>query len=383
MIVDDLPLLELFTRLRQAGLPLGVDEYHLVLRALQIGFGIPDRAALARLCRTLWVKSADDARLFDYYFEQVMAQPITSEAPVQPSTQLSRTPSTAPTAPPDSLPSEKAATAPTTASEVALNGEDEIQVAKAVMHNISSDGEAPYNSQDDDDQLGHLIQTDEYFPVTRREMKQHWRYLRRPIREGSPAELDVEATVNRIGRQGMLLDFVLVPRRINRAELLLLIDQGGSMVPFHTLSRRLAETALRGGRLGRAGIYYFHNCPMEYLYCDSHHLEAVQIQNILDQLYRDRTGVLILSDAGAARGGYSPERVKLTVQFLDGLKRQLRYIAWLNPMRPSRWLGTTAEEIKNYVPMFDISRRGLDEAINVLRGRPSRFVRTLRHENNE
>ncbi|MEH2397326.1 hypothetical protein [Nostoc sp.] len=32
---EELPLLELFTRLREAGLLLGIDEYRLVLKALQ------------------------------------------------------------------------------------------------------------------------------------------------------------------------------------------------------------------------------------------------------------------------------------------------------------------------------------------------------------
>ncbi|MHC5854507.1 hypothetical protein [Nostoc sp.] len=72
----ELPLLYLFTRLRQAGLPLGVNEYQLVLRALQSGFGIPNREALARLCCTLWVKSAEDKLLFNYHFEEVMAEDV-------------------------------------------------------------------------------------------------------------------------------------------------------------------------------------------------------------------------------------------------------------------------------------------------------------------
>ncbi|MEQ9671280.1 hypothetical protein [Coleofasciculus sp. G2-EDA-02] len=37
-------------------------------------------------------------------------------------------------------------------------------------------------------------------------MKQCWRYLRRPVREGIPTELDVEATVAKVGREGILQD---------------------------------------------------------------------------------------------------------------------------------------------------------------------------------
>ncbi|MEO1377107.1 MAG: WD40 repeat domain-containing protein, partial [Cyanobacteria bacterium J06635_10] len=70
----ELPLLELFNRLREAGLPLGVDEYKLVLRALQAGFGIEDKVALANLCCTLWVKTSEEKLLFDYHFERTIAE---------------------------------------------------------------------------------------------------------------------------------------------------------------------------------------------------------------------------------------------------------------------------------------------------------------------
>ena len=227
--------------------------------------------------------------------------------------------------------------------------------------------------EDDGSQNHHFIQKDEYFPITRRQMKQSWRYLRRPTHEGPSVELDVDATINEIGRTGHLLKPVLVPRRQNRFELLLLNDQDGSMVPFHMLSRRLAATALRGGRLGQADIYYFHNCPVEYLYRDTAFVEAELIQNVLHR--RDKyTGVLIFSEAGAARGGLSIDRIKITKKFLHQLKQYTRYMAWLNPMPHSRWSRTTAGRIMELIPMFDISRRGLDNAISVLRGHPTSYT---------
>ncbi|NWF61469.1 MAG: hypothetical protein HXY43_20010 [Fischerella sp.] len=81
--------------------------------------------------------------------------------------------------------------------------------------------------------------------------------------------------------------------------------------------------------------------------------------------------VLIFSDAGAARGGLSLERLELTEKFLNQLKQKARYIAWLNPMAKERWFGTTAGEIAPLVPMFDFSHQGLDGVIDVLRGRGS------------
>jgi hypothetical protein len=149
----------------------------------------------------------------------------------------------------------------------------------------------------------------------------------------------------------------------------LLIDQDGSMVPFHSLSARLVETALRGGRLGKVEAYYFHNCPVDYLYHDPMHQESEPIEDVLKGFHRDRTAVLIFSDAGAARGGLSLERADLTATFLQQLKAQVRYIAWLNPMPQQRWATSTAREIALHVPMFEATRQGLDDAIDALRGR--------------
>ncbi len=459
----ELPLLELFTRLREAGLLLGIDEYQLVLQALQAGFGISDRVALKRLCQTLWIKSAEEKRLFEYHFEQAMGcegvistfatpselrkiYPITyyliqgilvvgmilgvtssSKEQTQKNIVL-QNPSVTPTiigtqtATRISTPTQKpqpntkptiigtqTATLISTSTQtpqsntnrnqpnlifwmplvIGLSGgvivwwvatqkaeqskekqkpgfldEDEVQIAQAVLQPITINEDIPES---------RFILIGEYFPVTERQMKQIWRYLRRPVREGAPTVLDVEATVNLIGRQGILLKPVLVPRRVNKAELLLLIDRDGSMVPFGALSLRLAETALRGGLLGKAGIYYFHNCPIEYLYHDSDLLEAELVPHVITNVCSDRTAVLIFSDAGAARGGYSEERYELTKKFLAQIKQRVRYIAWLNPMPRKRWANTTAADITRLVPMFEVSRRGLQDAIGVLRGRPTNF----------
>lgn len=487
MDVNDLPLLELFTRLREAGLPLGIDEYKLVLRAIQGGFGISNKEALQRLCQTLWVKSDEEKLLFEYHFEQLIGidtatantetvdtspqqrkvnkiinylalvgalitvfmvfsptsslttslassiipiisrffnnqsatpskeQPIqtneitpetttetensrvnqnqnqeTQNIPNQNSqinwvnllqislsigiflllgisqsafifklyilvTQLYQRRFGNDKIQPTSVTNNSDSIHPTKLTQVI---EDEIQVAQAVLQVTSRN---------------LFILTSEYFPVTERQMKQSWRSFRRSVREGAATEFDIEATVNQIGRQGLLLQPVLIPPRVNRAKILLLIDQDGSMVPFHALSNRLAETALRGGRLGKAGTYYFHNCPIDYLYQDPYHQQAVLISHIVTCICSENTGVLIFSDAGAARGGFSEERYNLTKAFLEKLQQRVRYISWLNPMPKKRWSGTTAGEISHLIPMFEISPQGVQAAIGVLRGYPSNF----------
>lgn len=433
MKMDELPLLELFMRLREAGFPLGIDEYNLLLRALQAGFGISDCDALARLCCNLWVKSDEQKRLFDYHFEQVIGNvPSESSVTLEPELSSEELPEISSidsqmevqegedelresisenldnpidvevyneserTAVIDlfidiweqakqepefadikkfsrdldlrellNLELEEDTTTLTldSTAKLTLEVEDEVQVAKSLLQSTGKDEEVSESS---------FILTSEYFPVTKRQMKQCWRFLRRPIREGPPVELDVEATVKRVGREGVMLSPVLVPRRVNRTELLLLIDYGGSMVPFHALSRRLAETAVRGGRLGKTDIHYFHNCPVEYVYPAPHSPAAKRIGDMLEGMRSDRAAILIFSDAGAARGGWSQERIELTKEFLEEVRKKVRYVAWLNPMSRQRWRGTSAEEVEKLVPMFEMTRRGLQAGINFLRGRTAR-----------
>ena len=359
---EELPLLKLFTQLREAGLPLGINEYRLILTALQEGFGTTDQEALAELCRTLWVKSQDEEHLFNYHFQQV----ITESYPVKPfvGKEEEKTSSRVQEAVEsnDNYSLDLLNTTPTTVpvSSELMEVQDEMQVAEAVQITTQNNEEITVN---------RFTETDEYFPVTRRQMKQSWRHLRRMVRQGLPTELDIEATIEQVVRQGVLLEPVLMPSRVNRTELLLLIDHKGSMVPFHALSQRLAQTALRGGRLGKASIYYFHNCPTKYYYHDQTRQKAESVTDFLAQLRPERSAVLIFSDGGAARGGFSLERLELTQKFLDQLKQRSRYIAWLNPMATERWFGTTAGEIACLVPMFEVSRQGFDGAIDVLRGR--------------
>ncbi len=610
MKVNQLPLLELFIKLCQAGLPLGIDEYQLVLRALQGGFGIPDREALARLCYALWIKSPNEKLILDDYFDQVIpekynffeeidlvekatedyqqeanientkteeiiqpsnqntsnqplgntqvrrfilniAQRVTTSISINsairlaafagaalliglalkqisqnkstviaqpwpteifsPSPTISPIPSVQPqpstkgnlsSSPGSSNVGQSSTTSPNSAQQSTENNSSTANITPSLtqtsptfanssspsrqltetnLHqptqsdtstqtsidsqinstvtsspipqsssstNSNSDnlqwlfniGEflVQYSSiylileliilvifmilyiirqrlekdelltpvmknlpqenlprvtsdaaivQATEDELqfaqtikqaleesrksfeGNLFRTTQYFPITQRQMKQGWRYLRRLVREGPQTELDIEATVQEIGQQGFLLKPILLSPRTNRAKLILLADRDGSMLPFHKLSQRLTETARLAGRLGKADIYYFHNCPVQYIYRDSLFQEAELVEDFFKKTDSRQTVVLLFSDAGAARGSFNPERAELTKQFLNQLRQKIRYIAWLNPMPRKRWVDTTAEEIAQFIPMFEVSRQGFQSAINVLRGR--------------
>ncbi|MFG6106833.1 hypothetical protein U2F10_31635 [Leptothoe sp. EHU-05/26/07-4] len=433
---DDLPLLELFTRLQQSGFPLGIAEYQAVLQALQGGFGIGSRTALARLCCSLWVKSAEEEQIFNYHFEQLIGSLKVASSDRQTPTFIKDKPRRLYPlsqrwlkllltlaaivvlgvsgvvfvsrffSPPEPQPNRnvvlivtglglaaitsgmlwlienrdhikqkqgntpsKPKPSPPLSSGLSEELEDEVQIAQAVRQMTRSRNDLPNQ---------RFLASSEFFPITRRQIKQNWRYLRRLVREGPATELDIGATINQWGRQGAFLNPVLIPRRHNRIELLLLIDQDGSMVPFHTLSSRLIETAAREGRLGKTGAYYFHNCPIDYLYHEPYLTTAKPLSTVLAQLNPMKSVALIVSDAGAARGHFNPERLELTQAFLQLLQQHIPHIVWLNPVPQARWRRSTAGAITQLVPMFELTKQGMNGAIAVLRGRYSPLQKILR-----
>ncbi len=362
MKLEELPLLDIFNSLRQRhGLPLGVEEYLVVVRSLEAGFGISDRQELEQLCCILWAKSKEENRLIRRLFGQMWRH-----SPRESKKEEKNTTSNLPT--PEDL---QTSSDETPIDEQSLLEEPlpDLDTPPTITPEPVQAVQAVRSSRGDREMKRprYMLLT-EYFPVTKRQMKQYWRYLRRPVRQGVPTELDVEATVAKIGREGILLQPVMMPPRTNRTDLVLLVDQEGSMVPFHDLSRQLVETAERGGRLRTTNVFYFHDYPDEYLYRHPAMLDAKAVAEVFEEI-GERAVVLIVSDGGAARGNFDQERVDSTKVWIKQLQQSVRYYAWLNPMPSECWRQTTAEEIARFVPMFEMSPQGINAAISVLRGR--------------
>jgi uncharacterized protein with von Willebrand factor type A (vWA) domain len=196
-----------------------------------------------------------------------------------------------------------------------------------------------------------------------------WRYLRRPVKDGPRDMLNVAATVERTAHQGFLLQSVYDRRESNHAHLVLLVDQGGSMVPFHRFTRDLVETATTESTLRQVDVAYFHNLPPERVFRDPHLTESLPLAAVLGGCSPD-SSILVVSDGGAARGYRNMDRIRTTTEVLVGIKRLTTLIAWLNPMPQSRWAGTSAQFIARLVPMFQMDPDGFSNAVDVLRGQP-------------
>ena len=150
------------------------------------------------------------------------------------------------------------------------------------------------------------------------------------------------------------------------ASLLILLDQQGSMGPF-SLFIDFFLSCLKMV-MPNGHIYYFHNVPGQSLYSDPHLGYPHPSEEVLRN-YAHNGRVLIISDAGAARGHYSPERLAATQAFLNVARIHTRLVAWLNPAPSCRRAFTTAEDIAELVAMFPLEEgEEMKHAIGVLLG---------------
>ena len=100
---------------------------------------------------------------------------------------------------------------------------------------------------------------------------------------------------------------------------------------------------------------------------------------LADQLQRlsAEAVALVVSDAGAARARKDVTRLLDTLALLKGLRTKVRAFVWLNPVPQALWAATNAAQLARHIPMFPLDRRGLELAVNVLRGQPAKLERPL------
>jgi uncharacterized protein with von Willebrand factor type A (vWA) domain len=344
--LDDL-LVVLFQRLRAAGVPLGLSELLDARRALTGLLQADDDRRVKRVLSLLWCSSAAHNAELEGQLDRLLAErptdatePDRDEVPPRPASRPEPLPHPAEV---PSIPSARIEPHP----------------APLVVPLPVRAPETPAPSVDD----RLLVSAD---PVSRRSMAYSWHYLRRPVKDGPRAELDLAATVDRVARRGFFDRPELERRVTDHSHLILLVDQGGSMVPFHRLTRELVETLDEAG-LGRVDIRYFQNTPAAQVYLDPHRTRPVPLTDLMAECDSD-SSVLIVSDAGAARGGRDQARFRASTRVLVSIKQRTARFVWLNPVPAARWAGTTAQLIGATVGMFPMDEDGFGNAVDRLRG---------------
>lgn len=348
-----LPLQGLYLYLVRAGLPLSVRDYEDALRALRLGHGAGGREALQLLCRRLWARNEEeDVRLQAAFKRFPWPQPGDVERLIG-----------------------AVATGEAAAPEAAAQGIDD---APEPLAPVAADDSAPRAEFGAASEAGMALPSARVGsravqgwvfqvrpPLAVRALVIAWRRYRLAQRSGPPVELDLDATVAEQCRTGWLLRPVLVPARRNQARLLVLVDASPSMRAWRGLHEPLAES-LQQSRLRQASLLYFDNDPLEGLFDQPGQGREQDCAQVL----KDHGGgaVLVIGDAGAARGHRDRQRQAGTRLFAQAVRKQGASLAWLNPMPRERW-GEAARPLQPHAVMEELSEAGLTRAIDFIRGK--------------
>lgn len=372
------------SQLRRRGLPIGVDDCDALRQALTAGFGLASDMDLRNLCVALWAKSPEEAEMIHAVFARV--DPPDWVTAAEPGDGALATQASEPTA-----------------TGFPGNSDRDIELTPLpdMVGSYTPGGLPPWPPLPLDPSLVLLP----HYPVTDREVAQVWRRLRRPYRHGPRTELDTAATIDEYCRSGVVTPPVLVPRRRNTASLLMLLDRQGSMTPYHDFVDYILTAIGRAGRLDMLKVAYFHNIagrsgsydllarlpnpvssmldsivtlvpplPHGRVYDDADLTVPMDLAELCDDL-SGATGVVVISDAGAARGATNTTRVLDTIAMLK--TAAVAATAWLNPLPEHRWRRSTAAQIARHIPMFTLTREGMHHAVDVLRGQPFSVERPL------
>ncbi|MGN1170016.1 MAG: VWA containing CoxE family protein [Lachnospiraceae bacterium] len=190
-------------------------------------------------------------------------------------------------------------------------------------------------------------------------------------------ELDINGTIDKTCNNGGCLQIVMEKPRKNAVKLLMLMDSGGTMIPYTRLMNELFQSVSKSNHFKDVKFYYFHNCIYSHVYktpeCDNGDwVETEWLFRNLDSDYR----VIIVGDAAMApeelyseTGNYRGPNGGLSgMDWLLLLKRHYKKIVWMNPkMAPGRAPWREAETaVKEIIPMYKLTVDGLNQAMTVL-----------------
>ena len=197
---------------------------------------------------------------------------------------------------------------------------------------------------------------------------------------GQEEELDIDRTIHDTCRKGGILQIRYKKPRKNTIRVLLLIDSGGTMTPYHALCSRLFQAVSRSNRLKDLKIYYFHNCLDEYLYTNpTLRLEyEISTKKVLRECEGDWR-VLIVGDGTMDVNELlyppretTPNNMGYTGQdWLELLLSRYRHTVWLAPVlrKKGSVMGTWGQAydiITDLFDMYPLSVAGLEQAMKKL-----------------
>lgn len=197
---------------------------------------------------------------------------------------------------------------------------------------------------------------------------------------GPEVELDIQRTVHDTCQKGGLLQIRQKKPRRNAIKVLMFIDCGGTMTPYHALCSRLFQAVSRSNRFKDLKIYYFHNCIDEYLYTNptlrlKYEVSTKKVLLECDKDYK----VIFVGDATMDVNEllYPPAEVTRNNQGFSGqdwlnyILKRYRSTVWLTPVLRKKgscmgtW-GAAYDIITDLFQMYPLTVKGLEDAMEQL-----------------
>lgn len=208
-----------------------------------------------------------------------------------------------------------------------------------------------------------------------RNFKMALRRLRHFAREGAEMELDLDHTINSTARNAGWLDLQMVPERHNTVKVLMLLDVGGSMDDHVARVEELFSAARSEFR--HLEVYYFHNCPYEFLWRDNRrrHAERFDTWDVLRK-YNEDWRLVIVGDATMSPyeivhpgGSVEHNNKEPGATWLQRLLENWPRAAWLNPEPEGYWQYRQSIDIIGQIMhghMYGVTVDGLVRAMQYL-----------------
>lgn len=195
--------------------------------------------------------------------------------------------------------------------------------------------------------------------------------------DGPKDEVDVEGTIDETVRQGGEIEIIFKQSLRDKLKIILLLDNGGwSMTPYVDLCRSLFTYAQNQFKLLRT--YYFHNCIYDTVWSDpARYNKPQKLSEMLR--WNEEWRVIIVGDASMSpwelthpQGAidYGTVQSKTGKYWLQSIQERFAHSIWINPIPRYEWDVTygahTIDTVRNIFPMFELSVKGLEKAVDVL-----------------
>ena len=382
-----------FYLLRSRGLKISLNEWMVLMEAMEKGLHQSSLTGFYHLCRAVLIKSEADFDRFDQVFlEFFEGVPYQGELPEDllnwlnhPSEDLKRT-----------LEELQDIGFPDESLEELLKMLEERLKEQDEEHNggsywVGTQGRSPFGNNgwhpngiriggESRHRTAMMVAGERRFRDFRRDntldtrqFQMAFRLLRQmsALSDSEERVLDVDGTIRDTCDNAGTLKLRYKKDRKNAVKLLMLMDSGGSMDYYAELCSMLFQAAVKSNHFKELHIYYFHNCIFSNVYTSPQMRpdQSVSTEWLL-QNFDDSYKVIIVGDAAMNPYELREQQINWVdctygpsgMDWLSRFLRQYSHMIWLNPeplpQKMDFWSQTHLQLAKIF-SMFELSADGL------------------------